>query len=82
MGNITETDHFQRLQEGMDSKSYNEDFKFRSLKRPVKEELLDLKNDVLQIVETLDLLHQSIVNLNHKLDTRVKVLEDRINKTR
>ena len=82
MGNITETDYFQRLQEGMDSKGYDDDFKFTSLKRPVKEELLDLKNDVLQIVETLDLLHQSIVNLNHKLDAGMKVLEDRINKTR
>jgi len=78
MGNITETDYFQRLQEGMetddtfeDPPTKDSDFKFTVLTSSIEQEVLDLKNDVLKLVENLDLIRQSVANLNHKLETKL-----------
>ena len=83
MGNITETDYFQRLQEGMetddtfeDPPTKDSDFKFTVLTSSIEQEVLDLKNDVLKLVENLDLIRQSVANLNHKLETRVQVVHN------
>jgi len=92
MGNITETDYFQRLQEGMETDDTFEDppmkdsdFKFTVLTNSIEDEVLDLKNDVLKLVESVDLIRQSTVNLNHKLETlKFKMLGEkylRLNKT-
>jgi hypothetical protein len=92
MGNITETDYFQRLQEGMetddtfeDPPTKSDDFKFTVLTNSIEQEVLDLKNDVLKLVESVDLIRQSTVNLNHKLETlKFKILGEkylRLNKT-
>tara|TARA_Y100000310_G_scaffold93206_1_gene90748 strand:- start:1552 stop:1800 length:249 start_codon:yes stop_codon:yes gene_type:complete len=82
MGNITETDHFQRLQEGMDS---DDDFQFTQLNKPVEEELLSLKNDTLLLCDAVDASISGIKILKHmvqKLDKRMLILENKINKTK
>ena len=52
--------------------SYDDDFKFTELKKSSDKEILDLKNDVLKLCDNLDLLTQSVTNLNHKVETKLE----------
>ena len=62
----------------------NDDFRFTKLTGSNERELLDLKNDVLKIVENMDKLKQDIINLNAKVKIQHRedmlIIEDLIKK--
>ena len=43
------------------------DHEFTELNKPLQDEILALKNDVLKLVENMDRLEQLILNLNHRV---------------
>ena len=43
------------------------DHVFTELNKPLEDEIIALKNDVLKLVENVDILEQLILNLNYKV---------------
>jgi len=46
-------------------------FEFKELKKPLDDEIIDLKNDVLKLCEYMDVVQQGIINLNSKVNTKL-----------
>jgi hypothetical protein len=62
----------------------NDDFRFTELTGATEDEVLNLKNDVLKLVENMDKLKQDIINLNAKVKIQHRedmlIIEDLIKK--
>ena len=52
-------------------KDISSEFKFSQLNKPLDSEVLDLKNDVLKLCDKMDTVEQGLINLNHKLKTKL-----------
>ena len=54
-----------------EAKDISSEFKFSQLTKPLDSEILDLKNDVLKLCDKMDAVEQGLINLNHKMKTKL-----------